>query len=95
MELKDIQDFGRVACCLLDYQVSGRSKHVCGHGIKNTRPRPTFLRKICSRSHVKTVLIRKAVNIGKIGRSPGDQVSDDIELGLLGEVVLGLMDRGI
>ena len=57
--------------------------------------RTPFSSQIAFRTVRIYALIRKAVGIGKIGRGPGDQASDDIELRLLGEVVLGLMDRGI
>ena len=64
-------------------------------GTQERGRRTPFSSQIAFRTVRIYALIRKAVGIGKIGRGPGDQASDDIELGLLGEVVLGLMDRGI
>ena len=61
----------------------------------NVTAKPYFPSKLWHVGAIKTVLIRKGVGVGEIDRGPGDQASDDIELGLLGEVVLGLMDRGI
>ena len=54
-----------------------------------------FLHKMLFRSSIKTVLIRKAVAVGEIGRGPGDRASGVIELGRLVEVELGLNTKGI
>ena len=40
-------------------------------------------------------LIRKAVDVGEIGGGLGDQASDDIDLGFLGESILGLITNGV
>ena len=56
-------------------------------GAKTRSQNPLIAAKLCSNSPDPTVLIRKAVGVGKIGRGPGDQASDDIELEHLGEIV--------
>ena len=47
------------------------------------------------RSSIKTVLIRKAVGVEEIDRVPGNQASEDIELGFLGESKLDLITNGV
>ena len=55
-EFEDIQDFGRVVCCLWDCKFFSRSKHVRENGIKNTRPRQRFSTKSCLDLPSKTQL---------------------------------------
>ena len=61
----------------------------------NPHRRPVFSpqNRLCP--CIKTVLIRKAVAVGEIGRGPGDRASGVIELGRLVEVELGLNTKGI
>ena len=61
--------------------------NVCGNGIQNTR-------LPLARDWIYA-LIRKAVGAGEIGGGLGDQASDDMELGRLVEVVLGLITNGV
>ena len=61
----------------------------------NPHHRPLFLLQYRLRPCIKTVLIRKGVGVGEIDRAPGDRAGDDIELGRLVEVVLGLNTKGI
>ena len=49
-----------------------------------------FLEIVNRRSLIKAVLIRKAVAVGEIGGGLGDQASEYIELGLLGDALYTL-----